>query len=190
MSKYFVGVLFFGLSTVGWSDIVDIVNVDQSMSSPIEIDHFNLSLPSADSVTVSLNFADFVVPNLDPTQPVASGNFIARLAQNTGSGWTLDSAGDCDITVNTGATSGHCTATGGFLPDSTFFQLGFEMFDPTTGHQSGNPSTGFWDVTEINLTVNAATVPEPSSALLLLSVFVVAALGLRRHKMISTGPRG
>jgi hypothetical protein len=170
MRNLFTGLLLFALSTVGWSDIITPGGVDQSMSAPIELAAFNISLSQVIPVNVSVTYTDL---DISP--------FLARLAVNEGSGWNLGAVGMCDILVNPGSSSGSCTATAGFLPDDTKFQVGFEMFDPTAPtHQLGNPASGFWHVTDVSVTP-ATTMPEPSTACLLLLAVVATAWVRRRY---------
>jgi len=186
MRTLFASALLIGLSTVGWSDTF-FVNMDQSMSAPIELAFFNLNLSPVIPVNVMVTYTD-----LD-TSP-----FLARLAVNQGSGWNLGAVGMCDILVNPGSTSGNCTATGGFLPGNTDFHVGFEMFDPNAPtHQLGDPTSApnagcvsdptkscFWHVADITVSASTNTaVPEPSTLSLLFVVLGITVWGVRRHRL-------
>ena len=171
MRNLCAGVLLLALSTVAWSDSITPVGVDQSMSAPVELAAFNINLSPVIPVNVGVTYTD-----LD------SSSFLARLAVNQGSGWSLGAVGMCDILVNPGSSSESCTATAGFLPGNTNFQVGFEMFDPkapTT--QLGNPASGFWHVTDVSVMPATTTVPEPSTASLLLVAVVASAWLCRRY---------
>jgi hypothetical protein len=173
MRSLFAGALLIGLSTVGWSDIITPGGVDQSMSAPIELALFNKNLSPVIPVNVTVTYTD-----LD------SSAFLARLAVNEGSGWTLETVGVCDILVDPGSTSKSCTASVGFFPGNTNFQVGFEMFDPNAPtHQLGNPASGFWHVTDVSVSpATTTTTPEPSAASLLFLALAATALECRLRR--------
>lgn len=57
MRRFFVGAILFGFSTVAWSDVI---NVDQSMSVPVELAAAAVfSFVPADPVMIYLTYTDY-----------------------------------------------------------------------------------------------------------------------------------
>jgi len=111
MGRFFVGAILFGFSTVAWSDVI---NVDQSMSVPVELAAAAVfSFVPADPVMIYLTYTDY---NTVP--------FLAILAKYEGSGWIKDTGGSCEMLIKPNSTSASCTANDGFLDASSHIGFG------------------------------------------------------------------